>query len=193
MTLSPAIRLTLEEYLIYDDGTENRYELLDGVLVGIGTESELNVLISSFLFAQFLQFAPYYLIRRGTELAIPSQGANTRYPDLVVLSPDTALALEGKSRSLITSDMPAPALVVEIVSPGAENRQRDYVSKRQDYAECDIPEYWIVDPVEQVLTICRLEAGQYLAQAYRGDDPLNSPTFPMLQLTAQQVLQAGIY
>lgn len=59
MIHAPTIHLTLEEYLTYDDGTENRYELVDGLLVAMGAESELNVLISSFLFAQFLQVAAY--------------------------------------------------------------------------------------------------------------------------------------
>jgi Uma2 family endonuclease len=63
----------------------------------------------------------YYLIRRGTEIAVPGSNADTRYPDLVVLTADTAAALEVKPRSIITADMPARALVVEIVSPGADN------------------------------------------------------------------------
>jgi Uma2 family endonuclease len=191
MIHAPTIHLTLEEYLTYDDGTENRYELVDGVLVAMGAESELNVLISSFLFAQFLQVAAYYLIRRGTEIAVPGSNADTRYPDLVVLTADAAVALEGKPRSIITADMPAPALVVEIVSPGAENRQRDYVTKLHEYALREIPEYWIIDPTEQVLTIGTWQAGQYLLSAYRGDEKIHSPIFPQLQLTAKQVLQAG--
>lgn len=191
MIHAPTIHLTLEEYLTYDDGTENRYELVDGLLVAMGAESELNVLISSFLFAQFLQVAAYYLIRRGTEIAVPGSNADTRYPDLVVLTADAAVALEGKPRSIITADMPAPALVVEIVSPGAENRQRDYVTKLHEYALREIPEYWIIDPTEQVLTIGTWQAGQYLLSAYRGDEKIHSPIFPQLQLTAKQVLQAG--
>jgi Uma2 family endonuclease len=87
--------------------------------------------------------------------------------------------------------MPAPALVVEIVSPGAENRQRDYVTKLHEYALREIPEYWIIDPTEQVLTIGTWQAGQYLLSAYRGDEKIHSPIFPQLQLTAKQVLQAG--
>lgn len=32
MTQTP-VKLTFEEYLAYDDGTDNRYELVDGELV----------------------------------------------------------------------------------------------------------------------------------------------------------------
>ncbi|MEO0397647.1 MAG: Uma2 family endonuclease [Cyanobacteria bacterium P01_A01_bin.137] len=109
-------RMTLEEYLQYDDGTDTRYELRDGILVDMGAESDINVVIGSLLFSIFLQWVPYYCVRCGTEIAVSDSAANTRYPDLVVLTEKGAAALSGKQRSLITFDMPAPALVVEVVS-----------------------------------------------------------------------------
>ena len=39
MTIATNQRLTLEEYLSYDDGTDTRHELVDGVLVAMGAES----------------------------------------------------------------------------------------------------------------------------------------------------------
>jgi Uma2 family endonuclease len=42
-------RLTFEEYLAYDDGTNTRYELVNGVLVAMGAESSLNLDIALFL------------------------------------------------------------------------------------------------------------------------------------------------
>ncbi len=42
-------RLTLEEYLAYDDGTDNRYELVDGKLVVMPPETDRNNLISLYL------------------------------------------------------------------------------------------------------------------------------------------------
>ena len=50
-------------------------------------------------------------------------------------------------------------LVVEIVSP--DNPTRDTVEKRTEYAEAGIPEYWIVDPQIETITVLRLEAGSY--------------------------------
>jgi Uma2 family endonuclease len=46
----------------------------------------------------------------------------------------------------ITREMPPPRLVVEVVSPGKKDRDRDYIAKRQQYAERGIPEYWLIDP-----------------------------------------------
>jgi Uma2 family endonuclease len=42
-----------------------------------------------------------------------------------------------------------------------------------------------------VLTLCTLVNGRYEEVKLRGDDPIVSPTFPGLNLTAGQVLQAG--
>jgi Uma2 family endonuclease len=47
-------------------------------------------------------------------------------------------------------------LVMEIVSAGAENRRRDLVTKRAEYARARIPEYWIVDPEKEQITVLRL-------------------------------------
>jgi Uma2 family endonuclease len=52
-------------------------------------------------------------------------------------------------------------LVVEVVSEGKEDRERDLVKKRRDYAEGGIPEYWIIDPQEQQITVLRLAGKQY--------------------------------
>lgn len=53
--------MTFEEYLNYDDGTDTRYELVDGELIAMPTESDLNDQIASFLFAYLLQLGiPYY-------------------------------------------------------------------------------------------------------------------------------------
>lgn len=188
-------RMTLEEYLAYDDGTDARYELRDGILVAMGAESDINVVIGSFLFSIFLQWVPYYCIRRGTEIAVSGSAANTRYPDLVVVTEDGAAALVGKPRSLITFNMPAPALVVEVVSSSDSNEQsrnRDYVDKRQEYAQRGIPEYWIVDPIAGVILVLKLVQGHYQEQRFTGDQHLVSSGLPTLTLSAKQVFDAGL-
>jgi Uma2 family endonuclease len=97
----------------------------------------------------------------------------------------------------ITLEMPPPLWVMEVVSPGKTNRDRDYIRKRAQYAAVGIPEYVIVDPEEQVVLVLRLEQGEreqgeYIeAGRYTGDRPLQSPTFPALNLTAAQILSAG--
>lgn len=187
--------MTLEAYLNYDDGTDTRYELVDGNLVEMGAESELNVLIAGFLVSVFLKFLPHYCIRRGTEIVVVGQGANTRYPDLMLLTEAGVNALSGQKRSLITLDMPTPALVVEVVSSSdtdKASRDRDYIEKRQEYAQRGIPEYWIIDPMAAAVRVLSLVGETYQDQTFVGADKLVSPSFATLALTAEQILTAGL-
>ena len=51
-------------------------------------------------------------------------------------------------------------LVVEVVSP--DDPSRDFVQKRGDYAEAGIPEYWIVEPGTETITVLTLAGGTYV-------------------------------
>ncbi|NET37779.1 MAG: Uma2 family endonuclease [Cyanothece sp. SIO1E1] len=183
--------MTLEEYLNFDDGTDNCYELVDGNLSSMPPESDLNDRIASCLYAYFLHLGvPYHRLSMKAQIAVSGKLANARQPDLMVLSEEAATALEGAKQRLITHDMPPPALVVEVVSPQQQNR--DYRHKRTEYAGRHIPEYWIVDPIAQQVTILEWVDGLYEAQVYRGKQAIASPLFPDLTLTAAQVLVAEI-
>ena len=189
-----AQRMTLEEYWNFNDGTETRHELVDGVLVEMGAESTLNIEIGSFLFAMFLQVVPHYLIHKGTEVETPAGQATSRYPDLLVLTEACAAALKGQARSIIRAGMPSPALVVEMVSPGEPgelNYDRDYVHKPAEYATRGIPEYWIVDPHREVVVVLKLNGNAYSKQEFREEQVIISALFPTLKLSAPQVLSAG--
>ncbi len=193
MTIATAQPMTLEEYLALAQVAEGeRYELVDVFLVDMGAESHANVLIASFLFSVFLKFLPFNLICRGTEIEVVGARANTRFPGLMVLMEDCAAALAGKKRSLITLEMPAPALVIEVVSNSEDDersRERDYVLKRKEYAQRGIPEYWIINPVEAEMLILNLVNGQYQEQRFIADEQLVSTIFPKLQLTSSRLLQ----
>jgi Uma2 family endonuclease len=52
-------------------------------------------------------------------------------------------------------------LVVEVVSPGEANRERDLVIKRREYARARLREYWIVDPEERTITVLTLSGKTY--------------------------------
>ncbi|BCL33801.1 Uma2 family endonuclease [Nostoc sp. MS1] len=184
-------RLTLKEYLAYDDGTDIRYELVDGELVEMPPETDRNNLISLYLLTQFLKFVPIQLIRhKDTELVVTGNRTRVRLPDLMILTQDLLEAL-ALGRATITSDMPSPALVVEVVSPGKVNEDRDYRYKRSEYAARGIPEYWIVDPDKAKITLLTLVDGLYEETVFQGTDAIISTIFPMLDLTAAQILNAG--
>jgi len=183
--------LTLEEYLKYDDGTDNQYELVAGKLVAMPPESPKNVQISLFLLVNFLKFVPINWLSNKVEIVVAGSRATTRVPDLVVLTGELARVLEGATRSTITLDMPPPALVVEVVSPGKASEDRDYRYKRSEYAARGIAEYWIVDPQRNIITVLILVDGLYEETRFAENTAIVSTIFPELQLTAEQVLKAG--
>lgn len=85
--------------------------------------------------------------------------------------------------------MSPPLLVVEVVSPGDIQRERDYIAKRSQYQDCGIPEYWIVDPQTQTILILELTNKTYRELGtFKNNDVLPSPNFPELNLTVNSIL-----
>ena len=118
------------------------------------------------------------------------QRTRVRLPDLMILTEELFTAIDGR-RATITQDVPPPALVVEVVSPGKVNEDRDYRYKRSEYAARGIPEYWIVDPGQAKVTVLMWVDGLYEEAVFQGSNSIVSTTFPDLKLTAAQVLGAG--
>jgi Uma2 family endonuclease len=46
---------------------------------------------------------------------------------------------------------PVPDLIMEVLSPGKVNIERDTVTKFDDYAAHGVGEYWIIDPAKQTV------------------------------------------
>jgi hypothetical protein len=79
-------------------------------------------------------------------------------------------------------------LVVEVVSPGKVNEDRDYRYKRSEYAARGIAEYWIIDPSRARVTVLTLVDGLYEAQELTGNATLTSPQFSDCTLSVAQLL-----
>jgi Uma2 family endonuclease len=179
--------LTAEDYLNYDDGTDTRYELHNGILVEMPPESNLNARIAAYLFAHFLKTLSFSRIcHKDAELQVASIKASFRIPDLMILSEAGEKALVGSPRNTITLDMPTPLLVIEVVSP--DDPARDYRYKRSEYAVRGIPEYWIIDPAQQQILVLTLNQGFYDDVAFRGQERIVSQVFSDCQLSANQIL-----
>jgi Uma2 family endonuclease len=195
MTVATQRRMSLDEYLTYDDGTDARYELVNGVLVEMGAESTINTWIAMYLAFAFggLGVLPQ---RCGMKqkIQVNSQYVSARDPDLIIHSEDSALAIKGRKEACLKLNEPNPLIVIEVVSPGepgTENYDRDYIDKRSEYAARGIPEYWLIDPARSVVLILTLLGDVYQAAKFTGNNVIVSVTFPNLKLTADQVLTAG--
>jgi Uma2 family endonuclease len=194
MSVATQRRMSLEEYLSYDDGTDTRYELVDGVLVAMGAENPLNPQIAVFLMFAFarLGVSERNLII-GHQVGVSSTKATARQPDLIVHSDQSRAAIfdDGK---ILRAGVSAPLLVVEVVSNSLKDKKsykRDYEEKPLEYAERGIPEYWLIDPDRAIIKVGILTDASYQFQDFTGNQVIQSPTFPGLTLTAAAVLTTG--
>lgn len=185
LTVKPRFE-TFDEYLQYDDNSEKLYELFNGELIEVPPESGLNFEIANFLLIKFARLVGHRRVRgHGLELEVRGEPKN-RYPDLTIIREEHIQKLS--KRNTILLSMAPPLLVVEVVSPGEIQRDRDYIAKRIQYQDCGIPEYWIVDPQTETILVLELRGGSYLEVGiFRHNDLVQSPGFKELNLKASEV------
>ena len=188
-------RMTLAEYLDYDDDTDTRYELEDGFLIDMSGENPLNPRIAVFLLAYLLQQmgVSVMLLAIGHQIEVKSSYATCRQPDLILHTVESDEYLVGDEKVLHLGS-PVPLLVVEVASStltDTRSRKRDYEHKPGEYADRGIAEMWIVDPDRSWVQVGTLVDRAYEFQTFMGEARLVSPIFPELNLTAATVLAAG--
>jgi Uma2 family endonuclease len=142
-----------EEYLVLTDHGNRLVEYTDGFVepLPMPTDEHQNVL--QFLFLALFQFVK----PRGGKvhfapLRLQIRPGKYREPDLLMLL--SAADPRRQNRFWQGAD-----LALEVVSE--DKPERDLVEKRGDYAEGRVPEYWIVNPQTETITVLRLRGGAY--------------------------------
>jgi len=186
-------RVSFADYLTYFDGSDTKYELVDGELVAMSLATGKHGGITKFLEKELdgeieRTGLPWIALQGLVGVRCPRGiGLDTvRIPDVVVMQRDDWQALQERE-AVIDFDLSAPLLVIEVISPSTKNV--DYRAKRTEYAARDIPEYWIVDPLEAKVSVLINSDGWYDVTEFYGDELIISPTFPELQLTPNKILQ----
>jgi len=164
----------------------NRYELIGGELFVSGPP-----LISHQLVLQRLQMNMVtYLNGHPIGTIVPGVGTVLSEHDTVI--PDLVFVRQERWDSIVADEkfVGAPDLVIEVLSPGPENRKRDLVVKRQLYAQYGVEEYWIVDHQTRSVHVYRLQ-GQNLEEVMvvTGHDEITSPILPGFQLEVSLVFK----
>jgi Uma2 family endonuclease len=193
-TTATTNRMLLKEYLTYDDGTDTRYELVDGELVpmslGTGEHGDISEFLNDEFKAEIRRLGLDWVskdMKIGIQSPRGTRWETARVPDVVVLPLAQWSSLK-KRESFIPLNEPPPILVVEVVSPSTVTV--DYRAKHSEYSVLDISEYWIIDPIDLRVTICVLKDGAYSDEVFIGDLTIISPTFSELKLTAIEILAA---
>ena len=179
------------------------YELHDGAIVEMSQPTGSHETIKGFLARKLtVEFdrlnLPYFIPNQA--LVKPPESDSAYLPDVLILNPANLVNEPlWKNASTVTQGASIP-LVVEVVST---NWRDDYLVKVADYEIIGIPEYWIVDyaalggrrfignPKEATISIYQLLEGEYQISQFKGDERILSPTFPELNLTAEQIFRAG--
>jgi len=150
------------------DWTEEEYLALRTSRMVELSEGCIEVLPVATLFHQFIVRYLFRLLdeyvrsrRLGEVIFAPSPirlvPGKLREPDVFFL---TAKRVSSTRRPPAGAD-----LAIEVISEGEENRDRDLVTKRREYAQAGIPEYWIVDPESKSIAVLTLppNASEYAA------------------------------
>jgi Uma2 family endonuclease len=187
-------RFTLDDYLTHDDGTDTRYELINGELVAMAQPKGRHGAIAEFLndtFRDEIKRLEREWTSKQMAVAIQSPRGGrwdtARIPDVMILSREQWRILRDQQAVIRLNDLP-PFLVVEVVSDSSIIT--DYRTKRVEYNILNIPEYWVIDPLKNCVTILQLVEDLYEEEQFTADDIIASPLFPELALTVEEVLTA---
>jgi Uma2 family endonuclease len=153
-----------------------RYELIDGELY-VTTQPHARHQIT----------CDNIIIELGTWGRKTGLGRTIQAPGLIyakneAVAPDIVWASQARLAHILGSDgklHESPELVIEILSPGKANEERDYEKKLALYSRRDVQEYWIADWRAITLEIYRREQDELqLAQTLGSGDTLTSPLLP---------------
>ena len=164
--------------------TNRMAELVDGRLEILPMPTLKHQRILRWLLGMFEAAAPGGSITLFAPLPTRLFPGTIREPDLLYIAPENAPGPDVEYPTHID-------LALEIVSPGKDARQRDYEDKRADYARAGISEYWIVDPLENQVTVLVLQDSIYLEHGvFRMGDIASGLLLPGLSVDVRAMLNA---
>ncbi len=151
-------KLTYNEYVLFpEDG--NRHEIIDGRHYMNSAPVPRHQAISRHI--QFQLYQQIEMMQLGQVINAP---IDLQLSDVDVVQPDLVVVLAENRIITQTRIRGVPNLVIEILSPS--NRKHDTELKKQLYEQYAVPEYWIVDPDECIISRYRLDdAGKFSVAA----------------------------
>ena len=174
--MSTQLRFTVHdlELLPFDDG--KRYEIIDGELY-VSTAAHLRHQMTSDKFGDALR---RWSDAASLGVAVSAPGVifaqdDAVIPDLVWISRERFERIVGEDGKIHA----APDLVIEILSPGPTNEERDLDLKLTLYSRRGVREYWVADWREATIRVYRREnTALHLTATLSADDLLTSPLLP---------------
>lgn len=175
---------TVDQYLKLTDHTHCLVEFSDGNLEVLPIPTQRHQMILAFLYRVFFAF----LHPRGglvlfAPLRLQVSPAAFREPDLLLLL--RADDPRAQNRYWLGAD-----LVLEVVSE--DDPERDTVDKVRDYAGAGIPEYWIVNPQDETITLLSLTDNAYTPLGvFRRGDQVTSALLEGFSMSVDEAFSAS--
>jgi Uma2 family endonuclease len=178
---------TEDDYFSIEQTLGNRLvELANGSLEFLPMPDFYHQDIVEFLFSALKAYLQDHQFGRAYFAPLPIRlwAGQIREPDIAVFRHGR---IKNKRKAGDGAD-----LVVEVVSPGDEARDRDLDIKRRDYAKAKIPEYWIVDPETKTITVLTLSVKAYKAHGvFKEGDEATSKLLKGFKVAVSEVFAAG--
>ena len=183
--------LTFEEYRVYQSKDDVKYELYKGKLIPMATASALHTSICEFWVYKLQRYLAEHNLDLvvKTSVGVRTEDATSRIPDVVVCTESLWQQVLARPGSGILDLSETPLFVVEVVS---QDRRADYVLKRTEYEQANVPEYVIVDPTQnrQRVRVMAFPEGDdvYTQVDYLPGEEMVSVVFPNLRLSVNEIL-----
>jgi len=189
--LATSPTLTFEEYKVYQSKDDVKYELYKGKLIPMATASALHTSICEFWVYKLQRYLAEHNLDLvvKTSVGVRTEDATSRIPDVVVCTESLWQQVLARPGSGILDLSETPLFVVEVVS---QDRRADYVLKRTEYEQANVPEYVIVDPTQnrQRVRVMAFPEGDdvYTQVDYLPGEEMVSVVFPNLRLSVNEIL-----
>ena len=174
-----------QEYFHLANSTNRLIEFSDGQIEVLTMPTMTHQVILQFLFGSLDAFT-----RAGRLGTVMFAGIRVRLWQGKYREPDILFMLAEHAHRITEQFWDGADLVMEVVS---EDRQHDFEIKRQGYAEAGIPEYWIVDPRDGLITVLGLDGSSYtvLGEFCRGDRAI-SRLLPGFSVAVAEVFERKV-
>ena len=172
-----------EDYLEFTDHARQPIEFTDGCIEKLSVPTDRHHQILGDLYRHFFAWLGDSGIVQFAGVRLRIREGKYREPDLLLLCDRH----DGRrqNRFWLGAD-----LVVEVVSPDDPNR--DWITKRTDYAKAGIPEYWIVDPSLESIAVLELDGAAYTEHGVFGlGAEATSPLLPGFAVNVEAILRAN--
>lgn len=183
--VNPHIRFVYEDYKSLPESMAKRYELLNGEILMVPAPTTTHQFLS-----RNIGYLLHGFVRKhelGAVLSSPVDVVFGEGDAREIVQPDVLYICSERAGIIVVEEIcGAPDLIVEVLSPGTETRDRTY--KKHLYERYGVREYWIIDPISETVEVYKSSGAEFDDPLiYRAVDTLRSALFVGLDIDLQEV------